>query len=321
MRVAVTGAAGFVGSALIRWLTARGHGVIGVARREGRPDPPVEWCTIGGLEDAAALRQAFRTADVVVHLAARVHVMRETSANPLAAFRQANVEGTRVVHAAARDAGAKRLVYLSSVKTMGEGGPEPYRESDPPRPGDPYGISKLEAEQALATARRLGGIEFVVLRPTVVYGPGVGGNIRRLLRLAALTRRLPLPLGKISNRRSLISATNLASAIETAAVHPAAADHTYLVSDGEDLSTTELFTRLARGLGITPRLLPCPTAMLRLTGRLLGRSAEVERLLGSLTVDSARIRGELGWRPPQTVAEAIADTTAWWLGRKTGDAR
>jgi nucleoside-diphosphate-sugar epimerase len=318
MRVAVTGASGFVGSALTRWLTARGHGVIAVSRRVGPPGP-MQWRTIAGLEDVAGLRQAFQSAEVVVHLGARVHVMRETAANPLATFREANVAGTRAVHSAAGDAGAKRLVYLSSIKAMGEGRPEPYRESDIPRPVDPYGISKLEAEQALAVARVSGGIEFVVLRPTVVYGPGVGGNIRRLLRLAGLTRWLPLPLGGIANRRSLISVTNLASAIETAASHPRAADQTYLVSDGEDLSTSDLLMRMARGLGVTPRLLPCPAGLLRLTGRLTGLRGEVDRLLGSLVVDSARIRNELGWRPPQSVAEAIAETTSWWAGRRAAE--
>jgi UDP-glucose 4-epimerase len=319
MRVAVTGASGFVGSALTRWLVARGHGVIAVSRRPGPPSSSIEWRTIEGLEDAAGLRHAFRTADVVVHLAARVHVMHETATDPLASFREANVAGSRAVHAAARDAGAKRVVYLSSIKAMGEGGPESYRESDVPRPVDPYGVSKLEAEQALADARASGGIEFVVLRPTVVYGPGVGGNIRRLLRLAGLTRWLPLPLGGIANRRSLISVTNLASAIGTVAAHPQAADRTYLVSDGEDLSTSDLLMRMARGLGVMPRLLPCPAGLLRLAGRLTGLRAEVDRLLGSLVVDSGRIRGELGWRPPQTVDEAIAETTAWWAGRGSGE--
>jgi UDP-glucose 4-epimerase len=315
MRVAVTGASGFVGSALTRWLAAGGHTVIGISRQSGPPGTAAEWRTIEGLEDSGGLRRALRAADVVVHLAARVHVMRETATDPLASFRKANVEGTRAVHAAARDVGARRLVYLSSVKAMGEGGAEPYRESDVPRPIDPYGISKLEAEQALAAGRSSGGIEFVVLRPTVVYGPGVGGNIRRLLRLAALTRWLPLPLGGIPNRRSLISVTNLSSAIELAAAHPQAADRIYLVSDGEDVSTSALLVRFAQGLGISHRLLPCPTGLLRMTGRLAGLGAEVDRLLGSLVADSGHIRSELGWRPPQTVSQAIAETAAWWAGR------
>jgi UDP-glucose 4-epimerase len=317
MHIAVTGASGFIGSALTRWLVDRGHKVVGVGRQSEPGTNALEWQPISGLHDTGGLRRAFQGADVVVHLAARVHVMRETAADPLGAFRETNVEGTRAVHAAASNAGATRLVFLSSIKAMGEGGAAPYRETDTPQPADPYGISKLEAEQALAVARGEGGIEFVVLRPTVVYGPGVRGNIRRLLRLAGLTRWLPVPLGGIANRRSLVSVTNLASAIEVAAAHPRAADRTYLVSDGEDLSTSDLLARLARALGHTPLLPPCPERLLRLVGRAAGMQAEVERLLGSLVVDSGRIRNELGWTPPQTVTQALEETAAWWSRRRS----
>jgi UDP-glucose 4-epimerase len=242
--------------------------------------------------------------------------MHEQVADPLAAFRRVNVEGTRSVHAAAAEAGVRRLVYLSSIKAMGEGGAVPYRETDQPLPVDPYGISKWEAEQALAQARARGGPEYVVLRPTLVYGPGVGGNVRRLLRLAELSRWIPVPLGRIANRRSLISVNNLVSGITTVARHPGAADRTFLVSDGEDLSTSELLARLAAGLGIRPLLLPCPTRLLRALAALAGRTADLDRLLGSLSVDSSLIRDQLGWRPPESATAAIAATAAWWAGRR-----
>ncbi len=198
---------------------------------------------------------------------------------------------------------------------MGEGSPTQYRESDHPEPTDPYGISKLEAEQALAEGRALGGPEFVVLRPPLIYGPGVGGNFRRLLRLATLAGRIPLPLGSIANQRSLVSLGNLVSAIEVAALNPAAADRTYLVSDGMDLSTSELILALAAGMGQPARLLPCPVRMIRSLATAAGKGSEADRLFGSLVVDSSRLRRELGWVPPESVAAGLAATAAWWKNR------
>ena len=306
MRVAVTGASGFVGRALADWLISRGHSVIGVTRG-GRPaDPRVTTRTITGLDDAEGLRRAFDTADVVVHLAARVH------AAPLAECRRINVDGTRVAHAAARDAGVRRFVLLSSVRAMGAGRVLPYREADLPDPVDPYGVSKLEAEQALGDARSAGGVPYSVLRATAVYGPGVGGNMRRLIRLAEIAGFMPLPLAHISNRRSLTSVRNLASAIETVAAHPGGADRRYLLSDGDDLSTSDMIARIADGIGRRARLLPCPTGLLRAMAGALGRRSEAERLLGSLIVDSSSMRTELGWHPPQTAVEALTQIGAWW---------
>ena len=318
-RIAVTGASGFVGSALTRRLASRGHEVVAVSRGALPAGSSGTARQIAGLDDAEGLRRALESTDVVVHLAARVHVMREHHADPLAAFRRVNVEGTRAVHEAARAAGVRRFVFLSSIKAMGEGSSTPYREADTPRPVDAYGISKLEAEQAIAKARARGGLEYVVLRPTLVYGPGVAGNFRRLLRLAELSRRIPVPLGKIVNRRSFTSVDNLSSAIEAAATHPAAADQTFLVSDGEDLSTSDLLARLAAGLGSPARLLPCPTRLLRVAAAALGRKEEVERLLGSLVVDPSHIQRQLDWKPPQSVTDGLAETAAWW--RRESSAR
>lgn len=317
--VAVTGASGFVGTALTASLAAHGQQVTALSRSGATSPQAVKVVQFTDFGDAGALRAAFNSMEVVVHLAARVHVMREDEADPLAAFRRVNVEGTRAVYAAARDAGVKRVVFLSSVKAMGEGRAVPYREADSPRPIDPYGTSKLEGEQALAEGRALGGPEYVVLRPPLIYGPGVGGNFRRLLRLATLSGYIPLPLGNIPNQRSLVSLGNLVSAIEAAAADPAAADRTYLVSDGEELSTSELLAGLAAGMGRPARLIPCPIRLVRMLAAAAGREQEADRLLGSLVVDSSRIRQELGWVPPETVAAGLAATATWWKHR-TGEA-
>jgi nucleoside-diphosphate-sugar epimerase len=267
---------------------------------------------IEDLDDFEGLLRALESSDLVIHSAARAHVIREHSRDPLAEFRRANVEGTKRVYEAAREVGARRFVFLSSVKAMGEGGPVPYREEDAPQPSDPYGVSKLEAELALAEARPRGGVEYVVLRPPLVYGPGVGGNLFRLLRLADLASRLPLPLGGIANKRSLISVNNLVSAIELAMLHSAAADQTFLVSDGEDLSTSDLIRRLTKGLGREAHLLPCPSRLARALGTAVGRGYEINRLLGSLQVDSGRIRRTLGWRPPEEVTDGLARMATWY---------
>ena len=313
--ILVTGATGFIGRAVIRRLSSAGVLVRAVVRSQQNQPDVAEVRGIGDLADPRDWDAHVAGISTVLHLAARVHVMREYEADTLAAFRRVNVDGTRAVYSAAREAGVRRFVFLSSVKAMGEGSVAPYRESDTPHPVDPYGISKLEAEQVLAEGRAAGGPEFVVLRPPLVYGPGVRGNFRRLLGLAALSGRMPLPLGSIPNKRSLVSLGNLVSAIEAAIEHPAAADKTYLVSDGEDLSTSEMLAGLAGGMGRRARLIPCPLATLRLLAATIGRKEEAARLLGSLVVDSSRLRRELGWMPPESVATGLAATGAWWKHR------
>jgi nucleoside-diphosphate-sugar epimerase len=208
----------------------------------------------------------------------------------------------------------RRLVFLSSVKVNGERTRErPCAEDDPPRPEDAYGDSKWAAEQALARVAAETGLEAVVLRPPLAYGPGVKGNFLRLMHLVA--RGVPLPLGAVVNRRSLIHAGNLAHAIVTALDAPRAAGRTYLVSDGEDVSTPELVRMLARALGVKPRLLPVPLAALGLAAALAGKRAELARLTGSLQVDSSRIRSELAWRPPFTLAQGLGLTARWYHSR------
>ncbi len=265
---------------------------------------------ITGLDDAAGARAAFQGADVVVHLAARVHVMRETSADALAEFRRVNVDGTRSVLTAAREAGVKRFLYVSTIKVNGESRDAPYSEVDVPRPVDLYGQSKLEAERLVQLED--GGMKWTVLRPPLVYGPGVGGNFRRLLWLAGLASRWPLPLGGIENLRSMIFVENLAAAISTAIAHPMASNQTFLVSDQHDISVSELVRQLALGLGGRARLFHAPMKLMRWAGVLFSRTPDIERLLGTLRVDSSLIHSTLGWTPPVNLHDALGITSQWW---------
>jgi nucleoside-diphosphate-sugar epimerase len=312
VRIVVTGAGGFVGSRLSRELLAGGHEVVAAVRRRESAPPGTLAAVVPGLEEDA-LRAAMGQADAVVHLAARVHVMRERATDPLAEFRAVNVEGAATAYRAAAGAGVRRFVLASTVKVHGEGRDAPYAEGDTPEPADAYAQSKLEAERRLAALRAAGGAsELVVVRPPLVYGPGVGANFRRLIRLAELSCRWPLPLGGLRNRRSLVSVHNLADALAFAATRAGLDGRTFLVADGEDLSTSALVERLARALGGRARLLPCPRGVLRSLAALARRGAEADRLLGSLTVDASGLR-TAGWSPPQSVDAALAETARWWL--------
>jgi nucleoside-diphosphate-sugar epimerase len=312
-RVLVTGAAGFVGRALCQALQDAGFSVRGTRRgRDGDLPPATESIRIPSIDGTTEWGEALAGVDSIVHLAARVHLLRDDAPDPLGAYRDINVEGTRRLAQAAAAAGVRRLVCLSSVKAMAEhSGAQPLTEDDPPRPADPYGISKREAEEALKQIAEESRLEAVILRPPLVYGPGVRGNFLTLLRLCE--KGIPLPLGAVRNRRSLIFIDNLTSAIRCALSRPEAAGQTYLVADGEDVSTPELIARLSAALGRKARLIAVPPAWLRAGGRLLDRSAEVERALSSLAVDSARIRRELDWTPPVALDEGLRRTAKWYL--------
>ncbi len=242
--------------------------------------------------------------------------MRETASDALQAYRVVNVAGTRNLAEQAAALGVKRLVYLSSIKVNGERteGESRFARNDEPLPEDPYGISKWEAEQALWDVSARTGLEVVVVRPPLVYGPGVKGNFWRLLRLVA--SGVPLPLGAVCNRRSLVGLDNLVDLLTRCVDHPAAAGQTFLVSDNHDLSTPALICRLARALGKSPRLLPVPPSMLRLAGSITGKAAEVERLIGSLQVDITHTREVLNWIPPMSVDEGLRKTAEWYLSQR-----
>jgi len=251
--------------------------------------------------------------DVIIHSAARVHVMNDLSANPLAEFRTVNVDGTLNLAQQAAAAGVKRFVFISSIKVNGEGTlrGNPYTAFDTPAPEDPYGISKMEAEQGLRLIADETGMEVVIIRPVLVYGPGVKANFLSMMRW--VHKGIPLPLGAINNSRSLVSLDNLVDLIVTCIDHPAAANQTFLVSDGEDLSTTELLRRVGAALGKPARLLPVPPKLLEFGASLLGKKAVAQRLLGSLQVDISHTCSTLGWKPPVTVDEALAKTAAFYL--------
>jgi nucleoside-diphosphate-sugar epimerase len=308
--VLVTGADGFVGRELCAALAAAGRRFRPAVRapRAALEDAAV----VGDIGPATDWRRALESVDSVVHLAARTHVLRETAADPLAEYRRVNVAGTERLARTAAASGVRRLVFLSSVKVNGEASAgRPFTEDDIPRPEDGYGISKWEAEQALARVAGETGLETVVLRPPLVYGPGVKGNFLRLMRWIA--RGVPLPLGAIENRRSLVYSGNLVDAIVRSLDAPAAAGRTYLVADGEDLSTPELVRRLARALGVQARVPAFPLAPIALAAALAGKRAEFARLAGSLQVDSSRARRELDWRPRHSLSQGLAETAAWFL--------
>jgi nucleoside-diphosphate-sugar epimerase len=314
MNVLVTGANGFVGLPLCR-LLARSRMRVRGAVRTAVSGGDFEPIAIGDIGANTAWDAALKDIDVVVHLAARVHIMRDSAPDPLAAFRAVNVHGTVRLAEAAREAGVKRFVFLSSAKVHGEASADhPFSEADRPQPYGPYAVSKWEAEQALAGIAG-SDMQLVVLRPPLVYGPHVRGNFLALLR--AVERRWPLPLGAIANRRSLLYVGNLADAIARSVSHVAAAGRTFLVSDGEDLSTPELVRALAAGLGVEPHLIKVPRALLLWGGTMIGRRAAVERLIGSLQVDSRRICSELDWMPPYSAAQGLEATARWY--RQAGD--
>jgi len=309
--VLVTGANGFVGRALCEALAASGRRVKRALRiaQPGVPDA----VAVGDIGADTDWRSALEGVSSVVHLAARTHVLRETAADSLAEYRRVNLDGTRRLAQQAGRAGVRRLVFVSSIKVNGEVTERPFTEDDAPRPEDAYGVSKWEAEQALVRVAGETGLQVAVLRPPLVYGPEVKGNFLRLMGLVA--RGTPLPLASITNRRSLIYVGNLVDAVIKAIDVPAAAGRAYLVSDGEDVSTPDLVRAIARSLGVAPRLLPCPPAMLRLGAALTGKRAELARLTGSLQADGSRARRELGWQPRLSLAQGLSATARWYYSQ------
>jgi len=310
MKVLVTGATGFIGQALVPALLAEGHDVVATGRQAGRvAGQPVR--AVGDLAAATDWAELLHGCDAVVHLAARVHVMDSAGAAQLDAFRRVNVEATRRLAADAARAGVRRLVFVSSVKVHGEHSPgRALTEADPPDPQDPYAVSKAEAELALRRVATETGLEVVILRPPLVYGPGVQANFAALVRV--IGAGVPLPLGAVGNRRSLVYVENLCDAIACCLAHPAAAGETFLVDDGEAVSTPGLIRAVASAMGRPARLLPVPPAWLRLAGRLTGRSAGLDRLLSDLEVNSGRLRRVCGWTPRQDLRSALRASFGSW---------
>jgi nucleoside-diphosphate-sugar epimerase len=318
-RVLVTGANGFVGKTLCRCLLQGSYSPrAGLHSRASWPALKAavpglsDFTVIGDLGTNPTLSGAFENLDVVVHLAARAHMMHDDAKDPLKEFRRVNVAGTEALARAAVEHGLRRMVFVSTTKVNGESTRgKAFTEEDRPDPQDPYGVSKWEAEQALRSIGAKTGLEIVVVRPPLVYGPGVRANFLRLI--SAVNRGIPLPLPAIRNRRSLIGVGNLADFLVQCAIHPAAANETFMVSDGEDVSTRELIARLALPLGRPARFLPVPEFAVRLPARLAGKEAAVNRLFGSLAVNSEKARKVLGWTPPVTLDSGLAATARWYL--------
>ena len=316
VKILITGANGFVGLALCTALLRRELEVRGATRSGSELASGVERAVVGAIDDETEWTDALRGVDVVIHLAARVHVMNDASADPLAEFRKVNVQGTENLARQAAQAGVKRLVYVSSIKVNGEGtsGSQGYSECDVPAPQDAYGISKWEAEQALHRVAQETGLEVVVVRPPLVYGPDVKGNFISLL--AAVSKGLPLPLAGADNARSLVYVGNLVDALIACATHPAAAGQTYLVSDGAPVSTATLVEKIAEALDCRSCSFYFPPMLLRAAAALLGRSAQIDRLFGSLRVDDEKIRRELGWIPPYTLEQGLRATAEWYRAQR-----
>lgn len=312
--ILITGANGFVGSALAARLVRDGRQVLAAVRSQRANLPPgVQTIVSGDLQSPGVPFAMPAGVSCVVHAAARVHMIEETSGDPLAEFRRVNVEGTLALARAALISGVSRFVFISSVKVNGEATlpGQPFRADDPPAPQDPYGVSKCEGEQALRELARNSNLEVVVVRPPLVYGPGVRANFRALMRL--LRTGLPLPFGAIENRRSLVGIENLVDVLTTCVDAPAAAHRTFLVSDDEDVSTTELLRRLGKALDVKPRLIPVPPRLLTAGAALLGKAERMRRLCESLQVDVSATRQALGWRPRFALDEGLAGTAEHYL--------
>ena len=311
-RILVTGANGFIGKSLCKKLQEKKWYVRGAVRagKSSKLPADVEVAQINRIDGTTDWSGVLSGIDVVVHLAARVHVLKDSSASPEAEYREVNVRGTERLARWAAESGVKRLIFMSSIKVNGEENVYPYRESDAPAPRDSYAISKLHAEQKLIEIAAASDMELVILRPPLVYGPGVKANFLALLNLVA--KKWPLPLASIRNRRSLIFLENLTDAISTCCTHTDAAGKVFMVSDDDDISTPELIRRIAAAFKVPARLFPCPELLLFFLGRIAGKGPAVDRLIGSLTVDVSKIKNELQWRPPFNMRDGLRSTAAWY---------
>jgi UDP-4-keto-D-QuiNAc 4-reductase len=310
----VTGATGFVGSALVQHLAREPRFFVTAVVRDPAvrlPEGVVPLVALGQTPFSEAL--PLEGVSVVVYCAARVHVMNDIAPDPLAEFRKVNVVGTLNLARQAAKAGVRRFVFLSSIKVNG-GATLPgqaFRANDAPAPEDAYGQSKWEAEDGLQMIAHETGMEVVVIRPPLVYGPGVKANFLELLKI--VDKGFPLPFRRIRNRRSMIYLGNLVDAIHACAVHPNAAGEVFLVSDEQDLSTPELIMAIARAMGRPPRLFPVPQKLLEAGLAVSGRKQVAERICGSLTIDSSKIRYLMDWIPPYTVNQGLQRTVDWYL--------
>lgn len=310
MNILVTGASGFVGRAVCNEANLRNLLVVGATRYKTTLSANVRTIEVGEINERTNWQYALTDCNAVVHLAARVHVMQDTSYDPLAEFRQVNVEGTVNLAKQAIKAGVKRFIFVSSIKVNGENTATAlsFTDADVPNPEDAYGISKYEAEMALLAISEETGLEVVIIRPPLIYGQGVKANFKSLIKLAQLN--IPLPFGNITNKRSLIYIENLIDFIVLCINHPFAANQTFLVSDDDDVSTTQLIKYIKEASGKRPLLIPVPQNWLRFVFKLIGKSSLSDRLLGNLQVDITKAKTLLNWKPPYSVKEGIEKTVS-----------
>lgn len=313
-RVLVTGANGFIGKALLAELIAAGFDAKGTVRSSVSCADQSAAMVIGDINASTVWQDALLGVDVVVHLAARVHVMKETVADSLRAFREVNVAGTENLARQAAANGVRRFIYLSSIKVNGDQTDRALSADDNEAPQGSYALSKWEAEQVLKKVGVETGLETVIIRPPLTYGPDVKGNFLRLLKL--VNSGWPLPLGKVNNKRSLVSVDNLCDLIKTCIDHPDAGGQVLLVSDGHDLSTLDLVRIMATHMRRPVRLFSLPLGCLYGIGKIMGRKPEVSRLCASLQVDIRQTCNRLNWKPPYSVDEEIRKTVAWFMAQK-----
>jgi nucleoside-diphosphate-sugar epimerase len=315
MLVLVTGATGFLGNAVLaRCGTDSNFQLRGSSRRDTcKLLPGIETALVADLAESTDWSRALRGVEAVVHTAARVHVMHDTASDSLAEFRRVNVAGTLNLARQAAAAGVRRFVFISSIKVNGEqtAHGRVFAAGDVPAPSKAYGMSKHEAEQGLRRLAATTGLEVVIIRPVLVYGPGVKGNFLSMMRW--VHNGMPLPLGAIHNRRSLVALDNLTDLIVTCLRHPAAANQTFLVSDGEDVSTTVLLRRVAVSMGVAARLIPIPESVLSATMRLFQKAEMAQRLCASLEVNIGKTRQQLDWTPSVNMDYALCQTARWFL--------
>lgn len=302
MKVLVTGAGGFIGRALCKAVLARADEVFGLVRSE-TPSIPGLQLIHTPLEDTAQLASSLNGVDCVVHLAGRAHKLADNVADPLAEFRAVNCNATLGLARQAVAAGVKRFIFISSIGVNGNNNVRPFIASDQPKPAEPYALSKWEAEQGLWPIQQETGMELVIIRPPLVYGPCAPGNFGSLVRW--IEKGVPLPLGAIHNKRSLVGIDNLVDLIIRCIDHPAAANQVFLAGDGEELSTTELLRGVGKAMGKPARLVPVPAGLLQFGATLLGKKAMAQRLFGSLQVDISKTCELLDWKPPYTVEEGL----------------
>jgi len=316
--IAVTGATGFVGGALVRYLAGQSAYKVRVATRSAYAPPSdrVEHVQTGSLTPECDWAYFVNGVDVIVHAAARVHVLNDSAENPDDEYFRVNVTSTLHLAEQAVVAGVKRFIFISSIKVNGESTPEgaPFTAEQPGDPADAYGISKCKAEQGLRALAERTGMEVVIIRPVLVYGPGVKANFLNMMRW--LDKGIPLPLGAVNNRRSLVALDNLVDLIARCTWHPAAANQIFLVSDGDDLSTTSLLLHVAKALGKPARLIPVPVWVLKTGAFALGKKAFLQRLCGSLQVDISKTCTMLDWTPPVGVEAAMSKTVRYFLEHK-----